>query len=152
MYEGPDHGDDPDTEGFPPEVAGLVRDAWARLEASADWVIWGSGMSEPQIATGFTSGTPFVFDDKRILAVRRVLGTPEGSPTNEEVCKRIVECVNGFEGVGAPVEFMAEVRALLLDCVNGDFTDAGYAVRFTSLLARCIPLNEIKNYEAEAAY
>jgi hypothetical protein len=139
------HGNVPNVEGIPEEAAASILDAWNRSDKSADWILWGSKMTTPAVARGYLSGKPVVCDDERIIAVRRTLGLPDGSPTNEEVCKRIAECVNALAGVGDPVEFMSGVRALLLAYVNGECVeDPRNDVRVLSLLGRCVPPQELE--------
>lgn len=138
------HGNAPAVEGIPEEAAAKIADAWGRIDRDADWILWGSGMAEPSIAGGFMSGKPVVCDDRRIIAVRRILGLAEGSPTNEEMCERIADCVNALAGVADPVAFVADTRALLKDyCVGGCVDDPRDDQRVLSLLARCIPLDEV---------
>ena len=139
------HGQSPNVEGIPEDAAVSILDAWGRADRDADWILWGSGMCVPGLAVGLLSGTPIVCDDKRILAIRRVLGLPDGSPTNEETCKRIADCINAMEGIADPVAFITDTRAMLLSYLNGECVDDPRDdQRVLSLLARCIPLDEVK--------
>ena len=48
--------------------------AWERADDNAPWIVWGSGMSSPDVAQGYIDGKPVVMDDMRVIAVRRTLG------------------------------------------------------------------------------
>lgn len=139
------HGARPNVEGFPEDAAQGVLDAWHRVDRDADWILWGSRMTEPGLAYGYLSGKAQVTNDERIIAVRRWLGLPDGSPTNEAVCKRIAECVNALAGIADPVSFVGEVRALLLHYATGEnVEDPREDVKVIGLLGRCIPLEELE--------
>jgi hypothetical protein len=143
------HGDPPNTEGVPEDAAAAMRDAWQRAEDNADWVLWGSKMADPCVVRGLVSGDAAVMDDRRIIAVRRTLGLPDGSPDHEAVARRICDCVNACQGVGDPAEFVKDVRALLLALARGELDDPREDVRVVSLLARCIPPEELEEFRHE---
>lgn len=134
----------PCVEGIPEEAAANILDAWDRADRTAPWIIWGSGMSDPDVAQGYMSGKPVIMDDMRIIAVRRTLGLEKTAPSNEEVAKRIAECVTALAGVSDPVAFMDDVRALLLGYAQGECDDPRTDVKVINLLGRCIPLNELE--------
>lgn len=138
------HGQAPIVDGIPEDAATTILDAWQRIDRDADWILWGSQMAEPAIAQGYLSGKPVVCDDRRILAVRRTLGLPDGSPTNEEVTKRIAECVNALAGIADPVAFIEDVRSLLKDYSIGVnvYEPATADLRFLRLWCLCVPLEE----------
>jgi len=138
------HGSEPDVNGFPEEAAAGVLDALFRVDKNADWIIWGSRMREPCIVKGYPSGEVQVMDDRRIIAVRRFLGLDDSAPDNEAVAKRICDCVNACKGIGNPEEFVTDARALLLAMVQGDTMDVREDVRVISLLARCLPPEELE--------
>ena len=102
-------------------------------------------MTEPGISYGYLSGKAQVVNDERIIAVRRCLGLEKSAPTQEDLCKRIAECVNALAGVADPVSFVGEVRSLLLHYATGEnVEDPREDVKVISLLARCIPLDELE--------
>lgn len=137
------HGKEPATDGIPDEVRASISDAWHRSDRDADWILWGSGMAEPAIAVGFASGKPAVMDDRRIIAIRRTTGLAEGSVNNEEIAKRIAECVTALAGVADPVAFVEDVRALLrVYALGTDIPDATEDLRFMRLWMQCVPLEE----------
>ncbi len=117
----------------------------AQAEKDADWIIWGSGMAEPGICHKL-NGTIFVTDDRRIIAIRRWLGLPVGSPSHEDVAQRIVDCVNACAGIGDPGRFVEDVRALLLEYARGESSDPREDRRVISLLGRCIPPDEVRDF------
>ena len=130
------HGERPFKDGLPadwPEgVAQGVLDAWERADQNADWVVWGSRMAAPTVVTNL-NGKSQVMDDQRIvLVIRRSLGLPEGAPNQEEIAKRIAECVNALAGVGDPSAFMVDVRALL----HPDYARLEGAIAISHFLAR----------------
>ena len=143
------HGEPPETEGLPDEAAATVRDAWQRADDNADWIIWGSRMADPCVVQGFVGGEAAVMDDRRIIAVRRWLGLEKDAPGHKEVATRICDCVNALAGVGDPVAFVTEVRALLLSLIRGECEDPRMDVRVVSLLARCIPPEELESMKHE---
>jgi hypothetical protein len=139
------HGTGPPiVEGLPEEAAAKILEAWDRTDRDADWIVWGSGMTEPGIAYGYMSGKPVVTDDRQIIAVRRTLGSDKEAPTNEDLAKRMSSCVTAMAGVADPVEFMEDVRSLLLGYVQGECDDPREDVKVISLLGRCVPLNELE--------
>jgi hypothetical protein len=137
------HGNLPNVEGIPEEAASAITDAWYRNDKHAPWLIWGSKMLDPCIARGFLSGEHVVMDDRAIIAVRRG-PRPEDSPDHEAVAKRISGCVNACQGIGEPEEFVKDVRALLLHQISGEADDPREDPRVISLLARCIPPEELE--------
>lgn len=144
----PSHGLAPNVDGLPEDAAASILDAWGRSDRDADWILWGSKMQEPAIAKGYGTGVGQIIGDERIIAIRRWLGLPEGSPTNEEVAKRIVDCVNAMAGIADPVAYMEDVRALLLGYLKGECDgDPRSDVRIVSLVGRCIPIEEWETSE-----
>ena len=135
----------PNVEGIPEDAASLIVQAWQRIDDNADWIIWGSNMADPCIAEGFLSGEPKVMSDRRIIAVRRWLGPPDGSPDHEAVAKRICECVNSMRGIADPVQFVDDARALFLALMHGEMEDPREDNRVVSLLGRCIPPEELES-------
>lgn len=132
----PSHGDTPE------EVAQNIAD-WeakkAKAEAQADWVLWGSRMSEPSETISLLGKKGF-HDGKGIIAVRRFVEPPEGSPSHVDICKRIAECVNAMAGVADPVKFVNDVRSLLWEYAKGECVeDPRDDVRVLSILSRLIP-------------
>jgi hypothetical protein len=118
--------------------------AKARAEANADWIIWGSRLAEPTVCYGLT-GSIGVADDRRILTFVKQNGYPDKAPTHEDFARRIVACVNACAGIANPESFVTEVRALLKDLLIRE-TDREDS-RVLSLLARCIPIEELQKYE-----
>lgn len=139
------HGVCPNVDDIPDVAASYCSDAWYRADRDADWILWGSRMSEPGVALDYLSGQTHTTNDERIIAVRRCLGLADGSPTNEEVCKRIAECVNALAGIADPVSFVSDARSLLFSCVRGECDDPRDDVRMISLLGRCVPLDQAKD-------
>ena len=146
------HGTMPNVEGLPEKAASLIQEAWQRVDNNADWIIWGSGMADPCIAEGFMSGEAKVMSDRRIIAVRRWLGLPDGVPDHEAVANRICECVNSMRGIAAPVEFVEDTRALLLALLQGETMDPREDHRVVSLLSRCIPPEELETFACVQEY
>ena len=139
------HGTEPPVvEGIPEEAAAKILEAWDRTDRDADWIVWGSGMGEAGIATGYMSGIPKFVDSRRIIAVRRCLGLEKDVPTNADMAKRMAGCVNAMAGVADPETFMEDVRALLMGYAQGECDDPREDVKVISLLGRCIPLNEME--------
>jgi hypothetical protein len=143
------HGDPPITEGLPEDAAATIKDAWERADQNADWVIWGSKMADPCVVHGFPNGEPHVMDDRRIIAVRRWLGMEKDAPSHQEIATRICDCVTALAGVGDPAAFVADVRALLLALIRGEAEDPREDIRVVSLLARCIPPDELESMKHE---
>jgi hypothetical protein len=106
-----------------------------RFEKNADWIIWGSRLSEPTVCFT-TAGEPVYTDDKRILAVSRMLGTPDGTPDQEEYAKRITACVNALVGIADPEAFVTELKEFLLDMAK-DPIDEFFEGRAIRLLSKC---------------
>jgi hypothetical protein len=130
-------------EGFDPEAASKMIDAACRAVENADWIIWGSNMAERGLSVGYLTGSINIGDGRRIIAVSRKLGLPEGSPDHEQIAKRIAECVNACAYIPSPEQFVADLRAVLLELLNGD-ADPRTDDRLLSLVARCIPQEEIE--------
>lgn len=84
-----------------------------KFEKKADTIIWGSLLEHPDIAVSPWSGKPIVFDDSGVIARIRGANMPDGK--SEKIARRIVDCVNAFQGIEDPVGFMKDVRALLAD-------------------------------------
>ena len=85
-----------------------------QAEKDADWIIWGSGMAEPGVCHNL-NGTITVTDDRRIIAIRRWLGLPVGSPSHGDVAQRIVDCVNACAGMGIRAGSWRTCAVLLLE-------------------------------------
>lgn len=137
------HGSPPVLKADPDEHDMAFMSQWERVDQNADWILWGSGMADPTIAIGYLSGKPQVLDDQGIIAVRRHRGVPEGSPTNEDVCKRIAECINAMEGVADPATFISDVRSLLFGYAMGEQSDDPRSdARVLRLLDQCLTLQE----------
>ena len=140
----------PPSRGDSPEEIERGRLDWeaarARAEADADWIIWGSRLAEPAACHNL-DGSISVSDDRRILAVSRRGGFPEKAPGHEEFARRIVAGVNACAGIANPEGFVAEARALLKDLLTRQAD--GEDGRILSLLARCIPSEELGPYSDE---
>jgi hypothetical protein len=130
--------------GLDPEVLASLQEAWDRAVETADWIIWGSGMTEPAICHRL-DGSHVVTSDRRIIAVSKSRGLPKGSPEHGDIAKRISACVNACAGIGNPEETIELIRALLRDLALGE-TDRGDG-RVVSALARLIPPEEMKEID-----
>jgi hypothetical protein len=109
--------------------------ARAKAEANADWLIWGSRLSEPTVC--FTpENEPVYMDDRRILAVSRMMGTPDGTANQEEYAKRIAATMNAMVGIADPEAFMMELKEFLLDMAR-DPIDQFFELRAIKLLSKC---------------
>ncbi|SIO37169.1 hypothetical protein SAMN05444166_4171 [Singulisphaera sp. GP187] len=130
---------------YPEGVAESIVDSWQRLDQGADWVIWGSRMAdEPLVIKRCRNGETRVWTDQRIITINRALGLPEGSPNQEQISKRIVDCVNALAGVADPVAFMESVRSLLMGYARGEFDDPREDSKVFLLLGQCIPPAELE--------
>lgn len=115
-----------------------------RAEDNAEWVIWGSKMFVPEISTTLV-GEISVSDDTGIIAIARK-ATKDGQTDQEEIAKRIAECVNACAGIADPERFIKDVRALLLGYTRGECEDPRSDPNVIGLLCRCIPLEELESH------
>ena len=142
----PKHGD---TEEDVAQNVANWEAARARAEANADWIIWGSRLAESAVCYNLT-GSIGVADDRRILTFAKPNGFPDKAPSHEDFARRVVACVNACAGIANPESFVTEVRALLKDLLTRE-TDREDS-RVLSLLARCIPMEELKTYAEDDAF
>lgn len=146
--QSPSVGKEPNVEGLPTDAAASILDGWHRAKKNAPWLIWGSGMTAPTIATGYLSGKPVVMDDRQIIAVRKPTTDKEDAPTAEEIATRIATCVTAMAGIADPVAFIVDVRALLNSYSSRSEEHDPYEdLRFVRLLCLCVPLDELEIYE-----
>lgn len=144
----PRHGPAPKLDGLDEDAAAAILEAWERVDQNADWILWGSGMYDPCIVTNFVTGKPQVMDDQGIIAISKHRGLPDGSPSNEDICRRIAECVNAMTGVADPVEFMRNIRALLKGYSIGEQCDDPRTdPKVLRLLDQCLTTEERKACE-----
>ncbi len=114
--------------------------AKARAEANSPFLIWGTGLDSPTVASTLL-GTPTVIDDMGIVAtITKHTSWPTVGPGHEEVAKRIAACVSACAGIADPVKFITDVRALLLAQAKSEYEDP----RVLALLARCISPNQFE--------
>jgi hypothetical protein len=137
------HGSRPFPDGKPAQMLDEAYDqvvsSWERTERDADWIIWGSRMTEPAICVNLT-GSITVTGDRRIITVAKALGLPAGSPDHESIAKRICACVNACRDIADPLAFVEEARALLVALVNREVPRDD--TRLLRLLAMCVPPEE----------
>jgi hypothetical protein len=115
-----------------------------RAEDNSEWVIRGSKMFRPEIATTLI-GEISVSDDTGIIAISKQ-ATKDGQTDQEEIAKRIVDCINACAGIADPERFVKDVRALLLAYVQGECEDPRADPNVIGLLSRCIPLEELDSH------
>lgn len=115
-----------------------------RAEDNAEWILWGSKMFLPEISTSIT-GTIVVSDDTSIIAIAKK-ATKDGHTNQEEIAKRVAECINAMAGIVDPERFIKDVRALLLGYTLGECEDPRADPVVTGLLCRCIPLEELESH------
>lgn len=137
-------------DGTPEEQRQTVLDWEAKkdkAEKSADWIVWGSKMSQPTICTSL-EGQISVANDQGIIAVSRSLSLPEGSPSQAEIATRIAECVTAMAGIADPEAFITDARALMQSYARGECVDDPRKdTRVLSLLCRCVPIEELQGYD-----
>jgi hypothetical protein len=121
-----------------------------KAEKNADWIIWGSRLSEPAVVPTLLGNYVYA-DDRRILTFSRLLGLPDGSPTHEEFASRVIECVNAMTGIADPVMFIQELTALLTDMAN-DPIDEFFGGRAARLLFKIIEHKELVESHAQEQY
>jgi hypothetical protein len=130
-----------------PDVAAQLVEAFERADAQADWLVWGSGMSEPCLCTALTGEKTVTSDRRIIVAVRHAKGLPKGSPGQAALARRIAACVNALAGCPEPEETIALVRSVLLDLARGE-ADRG-DTRVVAALARLIPPHELEGFRSD---
>lgn len=132
------HGSKPIVDGLPQEAVDSILDSWERSDRNADWIVWGSGMVEPGLATGLLSGQAVAFSDEQIVVVVRNPVKREGYDLKaDHLALRMSACVNACRGVADPVTTLNSVRDLLRDLCSGS-SDADDP-RVVGLLARMLP-------------
>jgi hypothetical protein len=109
----------------------------ANAEKDAHWTIWASRMQPPRIDE--KNGQMRVWQGQGIVGWTRNL--PEAI-THEEIATRLCACVNACRAVADPEKLIEDVRALLLDIVQGQTGPED--PRILSCLARLIPAEEIE--------
>jgi hypothetical protein len=122
-----------------------------KAEQDADWIAWGSQMCDPAVCLSL-EGSVSVMDDRGIIVTFRKNGfiPNESSLTHADLCNRACACVNAAAGIVDPERFIADVRSLLLACVQGECEDPHQDPRVVSLLARCVPPEECAGVGARA--
>lgn len=111
---------------------------WEPREVDRSWLLWGSGMRPPSVATSPIDGHPIPIDDRRIVATIATL-VADDPPTEEAVARRIVACVNACRGLIDPERAVRESRDLLADAVKGYAIDPTRVVRCLALLSPAVP-------------
>jgi hypothetical protein len=121
--------------GLPAEVYEEITSKCAKLEADADWLLWGTGVAEPAVVTSL-EGTLGATSGRGIVAsVSKIPANDRDAPTHEAVARRICACVNALAGVAEPERALAEVRAFLLGLLAGTTApDEAALVRLVALI------------------
>lgn len=121
-----------------------------RAEKNAEAIVWGSHMADPSVCVNL-NGSVAVMDDRRIIGIAKSLSWPDKSVAHPEFAERIAACVNACAGISDPVQFIKDVRALTLSYCRGECEDPREDPRVVSLLARCIPPEELECFDEQTA-
>jgi hypothetical protein len=102
---------------YGPPADPVLRDDWlsaqGRAEKNADWLVWAAGMTTPTVCDNLSGTVSFDAGEGIIARISVVHSDHPAAPDQEQVARRIAECVNALAGVHDPVAALAAAREVL---------------------------------------